>query len=173
MLFYRENPYKTAMPARVQELIASLSLAPHPEGGYYREIFRSPRRVAHPDTGGDRSALTGIYFLLAAGEVSRWHRCLSDEIWHHHEGDPLELWTAGDGFGRIERRLLGPPGEGMEPVRVVEAGLWQAARTTGAYTLSGCAVGPGFEFEDFQLLRDLPEAAEELRRRHPEAVNFI
>lgn len=161
------------MNPRVEELIASLGLLPHPEGGYYREIFRSRRRVAHPDTGGDRSALTGIYFLLAGGQVSSWHRCLSDEIWHYHEGDPLELWTADSGWDRIERRILGPPGSGGEPVRVVEAGLWQAARTTGAYTLAGCAVGPGFEFEDFQLLRDLPEAAEELEKRHPAAARFL
>jgi len=157
----------------VEELIAALELAPHPEGGYYRKVFRSRRRVAHPDTGAGRSALTGIYFLLAARQVSSWHRCLSDEIWHHHEGDPLELWTADPGWDRIERKILGPPGESGEPVRMVEAGRWQAARTTGAYTLVGCAVGPGFEFEDFQLLRDLPEEAAELKQRHPEAARFL
>ena len=164
---------KPPLKPRVKELIDSLGLAPHPEGGYYREIFRSRRRVAHPDTGGDRSALTGIYFLLAAGEVSRWHRCRSDEIWHYHEGDPLELWTADPGCGRIERRLLGPAGDGGEPVRTAAAGLWQAADTTGDYTLVGCAVGPGFEFEDFEFLSDCPEAAGELQRRHPEAARFL
>lgn len=160
------------MNPRAEELIATLGLAPHPEGGYYREIFRSPRKVAHPDTGAERSALTGIYFLLAGGQVSRWHRCRSDEIWHHHEGDPLELWTADPEFNQIEQRILGPPKEGGEPVRVVEAELWQAARSTGAYTLTGCAVGPGFEFADFQLLRDLPPAAE-LARRRAQAASLI
>jgi len=158
---------------RAEELIASLGLIPHPEGGHYREIFRSTRKVAHPDTGGERSALTGIYFLLLAGEVSRWHRCRSDEVWHFHEGDPLELRTADPGWTQIERRILGPAGDGSEPVRVVKGGFWQAARTTGAYTLCGCAVGPGFEFEDFQMLSDLPEAAEELKRRYPEAAGFL
>lgn len=160
------------MNPRVEELIATLGLASHPEGGYYREIFRSTRKVTHPDTGAERSALTGIYFLLAGGQVSLWHRCRSDEIWHYHEGDPLELWTTDPGFNQVERRILGPPGGEGEPVRVVEAGLWQAARSIGAYTLAGCAVGPGFEFEDFQLLRDLPQAAE-LTRRSPEAANLI
>ncbi len=164
---------KPPLKPRLEELIASLGLAPHPEGGHYREIFRSRRRVAHPDTGGDRSALTGIYFLLAGDQVSRWHRCRSDEIWHYHEGDPLELWTADPGCGRIERKILGPPDAGGEPVRVVEGGLWQAARSTGAYTLCGCAVGPGFEFEDFEFLSDCPEAAGELQRRHPEAARFL
>jgi len=157
----------------VEELIASLGLAPHPEGGYYREIFRSRRRVAHPDAVGDRSALTGIYFLLAAGQISRWHRCRSDEIWHYHEGDPLELWTAVAGCGRIERRILGSAGDGAEPVRTVEGGLWQAARSTGVYTLCGCAVGPGFEFEDFEFLSDYPETAGELKERRPEAARFL
>ncbi len=161
------------MNPRAEELIASLGLDPHPEGGYYREFFRSSRKVAHPDTGDGRTALTGIYFLLVSGEVSRWHRCLSDEVWHFHEGDPLELWTAAPGWTRVERKLLGPAGIGGEPARTVPAGIWQAARTTGAYTLCGCAVGPGFEFEDFQMLRDLPEAADELKRRLPETAGFL
>ena len=161
------------MPSRVEKLIAELKLTSHPEGGYYREVFRSPRMITHSETGNIRAALTGIYFLLARGQVSRWHRCLSDEIWHHHEGDPLELWTVDDGFERVERMILGPPGPGSEPARAVGAGVWQAARTTGDYTLAGCAVGPGFEFEDFRLLGDLPEKALELKRRHPEAVRFL
>ncbi len=161
------------MNPRAEELIASLGLDPHPEGGYYREFFRSSRKFAHPDTGDGRAALTGLYFLLVAGEVSRWHRCLSDEVWQFHEGEPLELRTAGPDWNRIERRILGPPGNGGEPALTVEAGLWQAARTTGAYTLCGCTVGPGFEFKDFQMLRDLPEAADELKRRHPEAAGFL
>ncbi len=161
------------MNPRVEELIASLKLSPHPEGGYYREVFRSPRRVVHPDTGVGRAALTGIYFLLAGDQVSRWHRCLSDEIWHYHEGDPLELRTTGPGFGRIELRILGPPKKGGEPVLAVEAGLWQTARSTGDYTLAGCAVGPGFDFSDLEFLSDFPDRAAELEKLHPEAARFI
>ena len=161
------------MNPRVEELIATLELSPHPEGGYYREVYRSPRRVAHPDTGDGRSALTGIYFLLAGDQVSRWHRCLSDEIWHYHEGDPLELWTAGPGLERIERRILGPPGKGGEPVLAVEAGHWQAARSTGDYTLAGCAVGPGFDFRDLEFLSDSADRKAELARLHPAATRFI
>lgn len=161
------------MISRAEQLIAALNLTLHPEGGYYREVFRSRRRVSDLETGAERTALTGIYFLLAGDQVSRWHRCLSDEIWHYHAGDPLELWTADPGWDRIERRILGPPGAGGEPIRVIEAGQWQAARSDGAYTLVGCAVGPGFEFEDFQLLRDLPAETAELKKRRPEAARFL
>ncbi len=161
------------MPSRAEEMISQLELSPHPEGGYYREVFRSPRRVTHPETGGIRTALTGIYFLLARGQVSRWHRCLSDEIWHYHEGAPLEIWTAGNGCDRLEGGILSPPGQGGVPVRVVPAGHWQAARSVGDYTLVGCAVGPGFEFEDFQFLRDFAHEAQRLKEHHPAAARFL
>ncbi len=161
------------MNPRAEELISSLKLSPHPEGGYYREVFRSRKRVSHPDAGEVRPALTGIYFLLADGQVSRWHRCLSDEIWHYHEGSPLELRTAGPGLERIERRLLGPPGRGGEPILAIEAGLWLTARSTEDYTLTGCAVGPGFEFRDLEFLSDFPKEAARLAELHPETAQFI
>lgn len=135
-------------------------MQPHPEGGHYVEIFRS-------------ASLTSIFFLLSAGEISRWHRVLgSDEAWHFYEGDPIELLTAEPGFARLERRVLGPVGPGQRPVFVVPGGVWQAARTTGAYTLVGCSVGPGFEFANFEMLRDNPEAAAIVRQR-PDAAAFV
>jgi uncharacterized protein len=126
--------------SRAADLIRGLGLTPHPEGGYYREIFRSAARVQPLDGRTDRLALTTIYFLLVAGQVSRWHRVASDEVWHHYEGGPLELLVADAGFNDVSRHLLGPVSEKTEPVRVVLAGEWQAARPTGTYTLVGCTV---------------------------------
>lgn len=161
------------MHPRAAELIATLGLLPHPEGGYYGEVFRS-RSVVHPDDERPaRPALTTIYFLLPAGEVSRWHRVLSDEVWHYYEGDPLELWLADEPLTRVACQRLGPVDLDAQPVRIAAARQWQAARSTGAYTLVGCTVGPGFEFADFTLLRDLPSLAEAARARHPHAALFI
>lgn len=161
------------MDSRAADLISELGLRPHPEGGYYREIFRSAARVQPLDGRTDRLALTTIYFLLAAGQVSRWHRVASDEVWHHYEGDPVELLVADAGFHDVSRRLLGPVGDNRVPVRVVMAGEWQAARSMGPYTLVGCTVGPGFEFADFEMLDSLPDEAAALKQRHPDLAVFI
>ena len=161
------------MDSRAADLIRGLGLTPHPEGGYYREIFRSAARVQPLDGRTDRLALTTIYFLLVAGQVSRWHRVTSDEVWHHYEGGPLELLVADAGFGDVFRRRLGPVADKTQPVHVVVAGEWQAARSMGAYTLVGCTVGPGFEFSDFQMLDALPGEAATLTQRHPDLALFI
>jgi predicted cupin superfamily sugar epimerase len=105
--------------------------------------------------------------------VSRWHRVASDEVWHFYEGDDLELLTADAVFSDVQRHRLGAVDAVRQPVRVVAANLWQAARTTGAYTLVGCTVGPGFEFDDFEMLRDRPEQARLVRERHPGVEPFI
>lgn len=153
----------------VPELIERLGLRPHPEGGHYREVHRSPTTVTPDDGRPSRPALTTIYFLLAASEVSRWHRVLSDEAWHYHAGAPLELFVSDLEFAAVDASLVGPfdADAAVEPLRVVPAGTWQAARSTGAYTLVSCSVGPGFVFDDFVMLRDLPEAAAVLARAHP------
>ena len=160
------------MDARAAELVRTLGLAPHPEGGFYREIWRAPLAVEPGDRRGARAALTAIYFLLPAGAVSRWHRVRSDEIWHHYEGAPLELLLVAPDALRLERAQLGPLAEGRAPVHCVPAGWWQAARSRGAYTLVGCTVGPGFEFADFELLRDRPELADALCGALPDAAPF-
>ncbi|MCX6366560.1 MAG: cupin domain-containing protein [Armatimonadetes bacterium] len=133
------------MHPRAQELIETLQLTPHPEGGFFREVFRSAKTVTPSDGRPIRSALTTIYFLLPAGAYSRWHQVLSDEVWHFYEGAPLELLCDD------ERWILGPVGERQSPTHTVPAGAWQAARSLGEYTLVGCTVGPGFEFADFSL----------------------
>jgi uncharacterized protein len=161
------------MDPRATDLIEVLGLRPHPEGGYFREVYRSAARVRPLDGRADRLALTTIYFLLVAGQVSRWHRVASDEVWHYYEGGPLELFVTDPGLNEVSRRLLGPVGDETAPVHVVLAGEWQAARPMGSYTLVGCTVGPGFEFADFQMLDSLPDEAASLRHRHPEVAAFI
>jgi hypothetical protein len=141
------------MEQRPAELIERLQMQSHPEGGRYAEVFRSPRRVRSGES--ERSAVTVIHFLLTTGESSRWHVVSSDEIWHFHEGDPLELVTFDPVTGRVESNLIGHGGEG-QPTFVVPAGIWQACRACGAYSLVSCTVAPGFEFSDFRLIADLP-----------------
>ena len=158
---------------RASELIRLLRLEPHPEGGYYREVFRSPHFVQLPDDGGERRALTTIYFLLVAGECSCWHRVGWDEAWHYYEGARLELFWIERGAKEYNRRLVGEVGGLSRPVAVVPGGCWQAARTTGEYTLVGCTVGPGFEYEDFRLLREIAEEEGEIRSRFPELAEFV
>ena len=142
------------MHPRARQLIASLDLQAHPEGGFYREVHRSALTVQRQD-GATRPALTTIYFLIVAGAASQWHRVAADEIWHFYEGDPLELGIANPEATEITVVRLGPLAGDAQPVRVVPAGGWQAARSLGEYTLVGCSVGPGFDFADFSLLRDL------------------
>lgn len=159
------------MHSRAVELLQTLGMRPHPEGGHYVEVYRSPQGVHVLDRGIDRSAVTSIYFLLVAGELSRWHRVASDELWHYHEGDVIELLLFDDrGFRRLG---LGPVAQETRPTVVVPGGTWQAARTTGAYTLSACTVGPGFEFADFSLAADWPEIAGKIANAGPDLARFI
>ena len=127
------------------EIIARLELKPHPEGGHYRETFRDSRR----DVDG-RSASTAIYFLLARGERSHWHRIDAAEVWHYYAGSALNLQIADD-FG--QRCIsLGPDlAAGEVPQAIVPAQAWQAAESTGDWTLVGCTVAPGFDFAKFEL----------------------
>jgi predicted cupin superfamily sugar epimerase len=127
------------------EVVRLLGLAPHPEGGFYRETFRP----AGPD--GGRGASTAIYYLLRDGEVSAWHRVRdADEVWHHYSGAPLELTVAAE--GRRGTVLLGADlAAGERPQAVVPAGAWQTARALGGWALVGCTVAPGFEFSAFEM----------------------
>ena len=152
-------------------MIRILGLRPHPEGGHYADVYRSPSRVRPVGRDLERPSLTTIYFLLAAGEHSRWHRVLSDEVWHFYEGEPLELLRFDDeGLHRVR---LGPVAHETRPVAVIPAGSWQAARPLGAYTLGGCSVGPGFDFDDFSLLADAPDVAMRLSRAGPEDLTRL
>jgi predicted cupin superfamily sugar epimerase len=127
------------------EIIARLELKPHPEGGHYRETFRDSRR----DVNG-RSASTAIYFLLARGECSHWHRIDAAEVWHYYAGSALNLQIADDVGQRCIR--LGPDlAAGEVPQTIVPAQAWQAAESSGDWTLVGCTVAPGFDFTKFEL----------------------
>ncbi len=140
------------MPA--DEIIGRFALVPHPEGGWYRELYRSPQQVAAAR--GTRSALTTIYYLLPQQQRSRWHCVSAAEIWHFYAGAPLELFAYDPASARLLRHVLTAPGDGGEPVGVIPADVWQAARTLGEYSLMGCSVGPGFDFADFRLVAALP-----------------
>lgn len=155
------------MHPRAAALIDQLGLIPHPEGGFYRELHRSAVTVQPLDGRPPRTGLTTIYFLLPEGAHSRWHRVTSDEAWHLYEGSPLDLFQAAPDGSSLQHILLGPALDAAldaAPVHVVPAGYWQAARSTGEYTLVGCTVGPGFDFADFSFLRDAPDSLERLRQ---------
>ncbi len=155
------------MNPRAAELIDRLDLKPHPEGGFFREIFRSAARVSVPHEESPRNAMTEIYFLLPGGDCSRLHRVGLDEVWHYYEGAALELFWLGRGEKQYHRRMLGEVGENSRPVEVIPADCWQAARSTGAYTLVGCTVAPGFEFSDFRLLNEDAQLAGRIKRQFP------
>jgi predicted cupin superfamily sugar epimerase len=159
----------------IDELVRALALAPHPEGGYFRETYRAaeelsvlPSRFAGP-----RSVSTAIYYLLAEDAFSALHRIRSDEVWHFYVGDPLALTVISDG-GELRTLVLGTDlAAGHVPQAVVEAGAWFGARlvTPGpsTFALVGCTVAPGFSFDDFELAdRDAlaaryPQHAETIR----------
>jgi predicted cupin superfamily sugar epimerase/ubiquinone/menaquinone biosynthesis C-methylase UbiE len=156
---------RSAMHERAAFLIAALRLKPHPEGGHYAEVFRSPDRVQTPR--GERSALTTIDFMLVHGEFSAWHRVVSDEAWHLLEGGPLLLHVVAADFSHVETVELGA----TTRRHVVPAGAWQAAEAGGVFAYVGATVGPGFEFTDFSFGRDdrglraaLPQLAPALTR---------
>ncbi len=141
--------------SRADELIQRLDLKAHPEGGHYKEVFRSGHAVQSKR--GERSALTTIYYLLQQGEYGRWHVVASDEVWHFYEGEPLELLAFDPQTEELTRTVLDAPSDTSASVQVVPANHWQAARPLGEYTLVGCTVAPGFEFSDFRFVSDVPE----------------
>ncbi len=127
-----------------QAVVRRLGLMPHPEGGFYRETFRSPLTLDLPD-GRRRAASTAIHYLLPSGARSTWHRLASDEVWHHYGGGALHLHLLGTGTRRLDQSA---------PQAVVPAGVWQAAEPEGEAVLCGCTVAPGFDFADFELGRE-------------------
>ena len=126
------------------DVIRLLDLAPHPEGGHFRETFRDARLE------NGRAMSTAIYFLLARGERSHWHRIDAVEMWHYYAGAPLTLRIAQ--AGAPHAITLGPDvAHGEQPQAIVPAGAWQAAESSGDWTLVGCTVAPGFEFAHFEM----------------------
>jgi predicted cupin superfamily sugar epimerase len=161
---------RLALEPEAQRLVDLLGLAPHPEGGFFREMWRSPLVIGNLPHGAPRAASTAIYFLLPAGSFSALHRVASDEVWHHYDGDPVELHVLE---GRVHQTfVLGRDLEsGQRPLHVVPAGAWQAAVPIGSrWSLCGCTVAPGFDFADFEmpsreeLLRLLPDHGQAVTR---------
>ncbi|GGH32325.1 cupin [Alsobacter metallidurans] len=128
------------------DIVRLLDLAPHPEGGFYRETFRDPRVDAD-----GRAASTLIYFLLGAGDISEWHRVDAVEVWHYYAGAPLVLTQSPNGHDAHAQHLGPNLATGQRPQIVVPAGCWQTAVSLGAWTLVGCTVAPGFESAGFEL----------------------
>jgi uncharacterized protein len=128
---------------RADEIIARLGLQPHPEGGWYRETWRGP--------GEGRASGTAITFLLKSGEKSHWHRVDAAEIWHFYAGAALELRIAPTAAGPAVAQMLGADLMTQSPQIIVPANYWQAARSLGDWTLVGCTVSPGFQFDGFEL----------------------
>ena len=139
-----------ALPANAAEISAAeiitrLELKPHPEGGHYRETFRDSRT----DTNG-RSRSTAIYFLLARGERSHWHRIDAVEVWHYYAGSALTLRIADDDSA-WSFKLGANLAAGEQPQAIVPPHTWQAAESSGDWTLVGCTVAPGFDFATFEM----------------------
>jgi predicted cupin superfamily sugar epimerase len=153
-------------------MIEALGLKPHPEGGFFRETFRSARQVTGAD-GAIRDASTAIYFLLPAGEFSAFHIIrVADELWHHYGGDPVEIhMIASEGDHRVA--MLGPDvSQGERPQILLPAGTLQAAVARGPrFALCGCTVTPGFDFADFEM----PTRVQLLARfqRHGEVIRRL
>jgi predicted cupin superfamily sugar epimerase len=126
-------------------IVARLGLQPHPEGGHFRETWRD-----RPAAGG-RGVGTAIYYLLARGERSGWHRVDAAEIWHWYAGAPLALAIAPPGAPPATVTLGNDLAAGQAPQAVVPPGAWQSAESLGDWTLVGCTVSPAFEFAGFEL----------------------
>ncbi len=139
------------MSARIAALTQYLQLEPHPEGGFFKETYRSEELLHSPDFGGSRNLLTNIYFLLTAGSFSAFHRISSDELWNFHEGATgiIHVLHHQGGYTKINLGAALEAGETFQAV--IHAGDWFASETTGDYSLVGCAVAPGFDFKDFEM----------------------
>lgn len=142
------------MNKRAEELIDILKLSPHPEGGYYREVYRSRSELRSPINNEVRNSLTDIYFLLVSGQISRFHKVIHDEIWNFYEGDPLELIEIQSDILKVTKTILGNNAHSPRYKHCIEGNNWQAACSTGEYSLAGCTVAPGFNFADFEFLKD-------------------
>jgi predicted cupin superfamily sugar epimerase len=148
-----DRPGGAAGESSAAEWIERLGLRRHPEGGWYRELFRAERDVTTA-RGERRSGLTSIYFLLEAGQFGRWHQVSSDEVWHFLAGDPMEVPAYDPASGRIETGVVGPLPD-HSPFFAARADWWQASRALGRFALVGCSVGPGFDFADFRFVSDI------------------
>ncbi|OQY21937.1 MAG: hypothetical protein B6I37_07970 [Desulfobacteraceae bacterium 4572_35.2] len=153
----------------MKKLIDRYGLIPHPEGGFYKEVYRSAQTVSSHAVQGERQAVTHIYFLLTKGQVSRFHKVCHDEIWNFYTGAPLRLLTLNE--GEVREQQLGS--ENGNYVAIIHGDCYQAAETTGDYSLIGCSVAPGFDFNDFSFLSDDSQQQAMIASSAPELKRFI
>jgi len=153
----------------MQNLIDKYNLIPHPEGGYYAVVYESKQSVKSPVVNKVRKALTHIYFLLLKRQVSIFHKVVHDEIWNFYQGDPLKLIKYNG--SKVEEVIIGSGCS--DYASIVEGGVYQAAESTGVYSLVGCSVAPGFEFEDFLFLRDELDTKEKFIQKFPGYQKFV
>ncbi|MFT4659682.1 MAG: putative cupin superfamily sugar epimerase [Ilumatobacter sp.] len=140
-----DSPTNFEIPAAAKEIIDRLELEPHPEGGWYRRTFAD-------ESVDGTVASTAIYYLLARGEQSHWHRVNNAaEVWHHYAGDAMRLSTSADGVTTAHHILGTNLVDGERPQAVVACGHWQSAEPIGAWSLAGCTVAPGFDFAEFEM----------------------
>ena len=149
------------MHPRALELISSLDLSPHPEGGHYKRVYESTKQVM--ENGVLRPAITSIHFLLTEGVRSRWHRVDAVEIWDWQEGSAVELLMYDAEARTLSRAQLDTSARGGQLLQVVPAGIWQTARTHGEYSLVNCSVSPGFVWSGLEMLDEQSSLADELR----------
>ncbi len=162
------------MNKEAQQWIDKLGLHDHPEGGYFKETYRSHEKIPQRDLPanyqGDRNFSTAIYFLLKEEEFSAFHRLKGDELWHYHAGDPLEIFVINPD-GNLEKYYLGPQLDaGEQPQAIIFKNQWFAARVNNptGYTLMSCTMTPGFEFADFEMAKEV-----ELIRQYPHHRELI
>ncbi|MFT4653062.1 MAG: putative cupin superfamily sugar epimerase [Patiriisocius sp.] len=149
---------------RIEQIKQAFNMQPHPEGGFYSEQYRSKDIIKSPKNAQDRDALSHIYFLLTISDISRWHKVIHDEIWHVYEGDPLRILSFDDRSGNDTKNAIvfdetiGKIGSEITThyYKVIQGGQFQAAQSTGQYTLLGCCVAPGFVFDDFSYIENEP-----------------
>ncbi len=155
----------------IQILTAHLELIPHPEGGFYKETYRSEGQVKDPYLGAEtRSFSTAIYFLLVSGNFSAFHRIRQDEMWHFYDGKAIDLHIISQQGVYSLVKIGNDFSSGEVPQYVVKAGDWFASEvsTINAYSLAGCTVSPGFDFADFEMAK-----ADELTREFPQYAEII
>lgn len=159
---------------RINYLVSQFDLQPHPEGGFYKETYRSddliPQEVLREEFSGPRNLCTGIYFLLTHGNFSAFHRIKQDELWHFYEGDTIHIHVI-DAHGEYTRFELGTEFEsGEQPQALVPKNAWFASeiKKGGRYALAGCTVSPGFNFDDFELAD-----RQKLSAKFPDHKNLI
>ncbi|MGR4874913.1 cupin domain-containing protein [Pseudoxanthomonas sp. LARHCG66] len=149
------------MHPRAEELIRTLQLVPHPEGGHFRRVYESTKRTEV--NGIERPTLTAIKFLLPEGVVTRWHRVDATEVWDWHEGSAMELSMFDPEQRTLTRVQLDTSARGGQSSQVVPAGVWQSARSLGHFTLVDCSVSPGFSWKGFELMQSGSDAERTLR----------